>query len=237
MSSAVHTKFQNELLARLSPADLCLFSTDLVPIRFERRDLLIAADKTIQRTYFLETGIASVVAATANGTQTEVGIIGKEGMIDVATALGSVTAPLEIFIQAPGHGHSLPSTVFQEAMGKSETLRQVMLTYAQAFLVQVSHTALAAASLSIKARLARWLLMCDDRTEGSEIPMTHEFLSLMLSVRRPGVTEAVQAVEATGAVRAHRGMIEIRDRSLLQQIAGDGYGGPEAYSDKQLGGQ
>lgn len=235
MSGALNIKYQNKLLARLSAADLALFSAELTPVQFDKRDLLIAADKTIQRTYFLETGIASVVAATADGTQTEVGIIGNEGMIDVATALGSVTAPLEIFIQAPGHGYSLPSTVFQEAMANSETLRQLMLAYVQAFMVQIAHTALAAASLSIKARLARWLLMCDDRTEGPEIPMTHEFLSLMLSVRRPGVTEAVQAVEATGAVRAHRGMIEIRDRSILQQIAGNGYGAPEAYAAKLLG--
>lgn len=232
MSGETVTKFENQLLARLSPADVSLFSAELVPVKFEKRDLLIAADKTIQRTYFLESGIASVVAAIADGTQTEVGIIGKEGMIDVATALGSVTAPLEIFIQAPGHGYSLPSLAFQEALAKSDSLRGVMLTYAQTFLVQVSHTALAAASLSIKARLARWLLMCDDRTDGAEIPMTHEFLSLMLSVRRPGVTEAVQAVEATGAIRAHRGMIEIRDRGMLKRIAGDGYGAPEAFAAK-----
>jgi CRP-like cAMP-binding protein len=234
MSGAVQIKFKNELLSRLSPSDLGLFSAELVPVQFEKRDLLIAADKAIQRTYFLESGIASVVASTADGTQTEVGIIGNEGMVDVATALGSVTAPLEIFIQAPGHGYSLPSLVFQEAMSKSRTLHAVMLAYAQAFLMQVSHTTLAAASLSIKGRLARWLLMCDDRTASAEIPMTHEFLSLMLSVRRPGVTEAVQAVEATGAIRAHRGMIEIRDRELLKQIAGDGYGGPEAYVSKHL---
>lgn len=232
MSGANTISYQNELLSRLTPADLALFSADLVPVRFEKRDLLIAADKTIQRTYFLESGIASVVASTPGGLQTEVGIIGKEGMIDVATALGSVTAPLEIFIQAPGHGHSLPSVAFQDAMAKSATLRAVMLSFAQAFMVQVSHTALSAAALSIKARLARWLLMCDDRTQGAEIPMTHEFLSLMLSVRRPGVTEAVQTVEATGAIRAHRGMIEIVDRTLLQQIAGDGYGAPEAYAAK-----
>lgn len=234
MSGSPVTNFQNELLARLSPEDLSLFSAELVPIRFEKRDLLIAADKTIQRTYFLEAGIASVVASTADGIQTEVGIIGKEGMIDVATALGSITAPLEIFIQAPGHGYTLPALSFQEAMAKSATLRAVILGYAQMFLVQISHTALAAASLSIRSRLARWLLMCDDRTEGVEIPMTHEFLSLMLSVRRPGVTEAVQSVEATGAIRAHRGMIEIRDRALLKQIAGDGYGSPEAYAAKLI---
>jgi CRP-like cAMP-binding protein len=220
MSGALNIQFKNKLLASLSQADISLFSLEMVAVQ------------TIQRTYFLESGIASVVASTADGTQTEVGIIGYEGMIDIATALGSVTAPLEIFIQAPGHGHSLPSAVFQEALAKSATLRTVMLNYAQAFLVQVSHTALAAASLSIKARLARWLLMCDDRTEGPEIPMTHEFLSLMLSVRRPGVTEAVQAVEASGAIRAHRGMIEIRDRGILKQIAGDGYGAPEAFAAK-----
>jgi CRP-like cAMP-binding protein len=233
--SGTATNYQNQLLARLSPADLNLFSSELVPVQFEKRDLLIAADKLIQRTYFLECGIASVVASTPDGSQTEVGIIGNEGMIDVATALGSVTAPLEIFIQAPGRGYSLPSSSFQDAMAKSATLRQVILSYAQAFMVQIAHTTLAAASLSIKARLARWLLMCDDRTTGCEIPMTHEFLSLMLSVRRPGVTEAVQAVEATGAIRAHRGMIEIRDRTILQQVAGEGYGGPEAYAAKLIG--
>jgi CRP-like cAMP-binding protein len=177
----------------------------------------------IRQTYFIEAGIASVVAATANGCQVEVGIIGNEGMIDVATVLGSLIAPMQTNMLTLGHGYSLPPGALQRAMVQSITLRTVMLDYAQAYLVEVAQAALATATLSIKARLARRLLLCDDRMEGCEMAMTHEFLSLVLSVRRPGVTEAVRYIEGAGAIGALRGRIQILDRAILQQIAGEGH--------------
>jgi CRP-like cAMP-binding protein len=218
---AVHNKFQNKLLARLSPADLALLSGDLLLVDFGRGELLIEAHMPIRQACFIENGMASVVAATVNGCQAEVGIIGNEGMIDAATVLGSLIAPMQITMQMQGQGYSLSSGALQRAMAQSATLRAVMLDYAQAYLTELAQTALATATLTIKARLARRLLLCDDRMEGCEMTMTHESLSLVLSVRRPGVTEAVQFFERAGAIRARRGRIQIVDRVILQQIAGD----------------
>lgn len=226
MPVAVGTKFQNDLLASLTAADLALFTEHLAFVNFARSDLLVEAQKPIGQVYFIEMGMASVMAITAKGTQTEVAVIGNEGMLDIATILGSTTAPLQITVQMPGHGYTISSSAFLRALEQSATLRTMMLIYAQAFFAQIAQTALAAATLSIKARIARRLLLCDDRIMGCAITMTHELLSLMLNVRRPGVSEAMQAIAATGAIRCSRGKVEIQDRTILQQIAGPGYGKP-----------
>jgi CRP-like cAMP-binding protein len=92
------------------------------------------------------------------------------------------------------------------------------------FIVQVSQTAYANAGYSVDERLARWLLMTHDRLEHDDMPVTHEFMSIMLGTRRPGVTLAVKMLEGAGVIRATRGHIRIRDREKLEQLAGQSYG-------------
>jgi hypothetical protein len=103
----------------------------------------------------------------------------------------------------------------------------ILLRCAHRYFTQVAHTALTNASHALEERLARWLLMCHDRADGDDIPMTHELLSLMLNVRRPGVTLAVQALENARLVNARRGVITIVDRSSLEEFAADCYGAGE----------
>jgi CRP-like cAMP-binding protein len=94
--------------------------------------------------------------------------------------------------------------------------------------VQTSGTAFANAEHTVEARLARWLLMCHDRLDGDDIPITHEFLSMMLGVRRAGVTTATHVLEGNGLIRAKRGVITILDREKLEGLADNAYGLPEA---------
>ncbi|WP_328824920.1 Crp/Fnr family transcriptional regulator [Mesorhizobium neociceri] len=103
-------------------------------------------------------------------------------------------------------------------------MRALLLRFVHTFLVQVSQTAYANAGYSVEERLARWLLMTHDRLDHDDMPITHEFMSIMLGSRRPGVTIAVQTLEGTGAIRATRGNITLRDRQKLEQIAGQSYG-------------
>jgi hypothetical protein len=101
--------------------------------------------------------------------------------------------------------------------------------------VQAAYTALSNAVHQVDERLARWLLMCHDRTATDEISLTHEFLSLMLAVRRPSVTTAIHMLEGNRFISAERGFITIRDREGLEEFAADAYGGPEREYETILG--
>ncbi len=102
-------------------------------------------------------------------------------------------------------------------------------------MIQTAHSALANGRYTIQERLARWLLMCHDRLGKDDLPLTHEFLSLMLGIRRSGVTEALHALEGVQIVKAGRGHIHLRDRLRLEEIAGGCYGVPEAEYAKLIG--
>jgi len=107
-------------------------------------------------------------------------------------------------------------------------LHRHLLRFVQAFTVQVAQTALSNGSYTLEERLARWLLMCHDRVDGDVLSTTHEFLSIMLGVRRPGVTEALHILEGAHVIRAERGLVTVLDRAKLEQVAGESYGVAEA---------
>jgi CRP-like cAMP-binding protein len=119
-------------------------------------------------------------------------------------------------------------------MTKSPTLRGMLLHYVQAFMIQTAHTAASNGSAKLEERLARWLLMAHDRTDGDELSLVHEFLAVMLGVRRPGVTVALHTLEEQGLIRARRGSILIIDRAGLEELANSSYGVPEAEYDRLM---
>jgi CRP-like cAMP-binding protein len=112
-------------------------------------------------------------------------------------------------------------------MKRSESLAAVVTRSMEAFAVQLAYTAASNALHEVNERLARWILMCDDRASGNELPLTHEYISVMLAVRRPSVTTALHVLEGSGFIKSTRGVIAIRDRSGLEEYARDAYGKPE----------
>lgn len=172
--------------------------------------------------------MVSVVAITPDGVQAEVGTVGREGFVSASNIHRAKHGSLHCFVQIPGSALRIPYEKFQKILAASPALDRLLLIYAEAFLVQVSHSALAYATRTIDQRLARWLLMSLDRMDDPEVPLTHEQLSLMLAVRRAGVTVAVNALEQAGIVTARRGVITVVDRARLEAIAGVSYGTPEA---------
>jgi CRP-like cAMP-binding protein len=120
-------------------------------------------------------------------------------------------------------------------MQASESLRGVLLRYVQVFMVQTAHTAIANARARLDTRLARWLLMAHDRVRNNNLPLTHEFLSLMLGVRRAGVTEALHSLERQKFIMISRGEIIILNRKGIERTAGTSYGTPEAEFRRLLG--
>ncbi|MXP43238.1 Crp/Fnr family transcriptional regulator [Allopontixanthobacter sediminis] len=217
------SSIRNGLLAGMSPADFALFAADLVPVELSRRTLMSSPEQTIKHCRFLEDGIASMVATSRDGQETEAGIVGREGMIDVATVLGAHRTPLRTFIQIPGHGLRVPARTLSAAYAASETIRVSFNQFAFQLLSQIAETALANASYSVERRLARWLLMCADRLGDNKICLTHEFLSVMLNVRRAGVTLAVQSLQGSGFLEPSRGSVTIVNRAGLEAFAKDAY--------------
>jgi CRP-like cAMP-binding protein len=219
---------RNKLLRSLSADDLALLQAHLEALQLERGDVLIAPHQPIRHVYFPEDSIGSIVATVADHRRIEVGIFGRDGMSSTSLLLGADTSPHESFIQIPGSALRLEADALRHAMGQSPSLHQHLLRYIEAFQVQVAYTALSHGSFTIEERLARWLLMCHDRLDGNDLPLVHEFLSMMLGVRRSGVTIAVQTLESTGAIKATRGHIIVRDRERLEDAANGSYGVPEA---------
>ncbi|WP_309602841.1 Crp/Fnr family transcriptional regulator [Sphingomonas sp.] len=219
-------------MAKLSLADRARIVPHLSLVTLTQRMSLVRPGQIIERCYFFESGVASVVSSTADGKQAEIGIIGREGMVDVAAVMGGASSPLEVFIQMPGEAFAIPTGELTIILDESRDFRRLLLGFAHSFLIQVSHTALAKVALNIEDRLARWLLMSCDRSESDTFPVTHEFLSLMLGVRRAGVTDALNNLAGSGLIGTSRGQITILDRRALEKRAGDNYGVPEAnYRD------
>jgi len=218
----------NRLLKTLSPRDWNLVSPHLMLTSLKLREEFERPNKPIEEVCFPETGIASVVAEHPGGRRIEIGIVGCEGVTGSAVVLGSDRTPHSTYMQVAGEGYRLPVSKLRELISKSAALQGILLKYVQAFMVQTAHTAIANARATLSERLARWLLMAHDRVPGNDLALTHEFLSLMLAVRRPGVTEALKSLEDAGLIQCARGLITLLDRKGIEKIAGSYYGVPEA---------
>jgi CRP-like cAMP-binding protein len=225
----------NRLLSSLSTSDFDLLAPHLESVTLELRKILEKPNKRIEAVYFPETGFASVVAVQRSGKEVEVGLIGREGMTGLPIVLGNHRSPHSTYIQSPGKGQSIPAAQLRRATQTSVSLRDSLLKFVQAFGVQTTHTAICNAQSRIDVRLARWLLMAQDRIQAEILPLTHEFLSLMLAVRRPGVTEALKALRQRGLISYRRGEITINDRKGMERVAGEAYGTPESEYRRLIG--
>ena len=225
----------NRLLARLDVKDFDLLAPQLEPVRCPQSMVLAKPNEPMPHAYFLETGVASIVAMAGEENQAEAGLVGREGFVHPVLALGSDRTPQLIQMQIAGAGHRIVRDAFTKAKDESATLRAVMLLFTQVLGTQSNSTSLANAVCSIEERLARWLLMCHDRSDSDDLELTHRYVSTMLSVRRPSVTTAVHVLVGHGFIDADRGFITVRNRAALEEFAGRAYGQSEAEYRRLLG--
>jgi CRP-like cAMP-binding protein len=211
-----------------------LLEPHLEPVTLGLRKNLEKPNERINAAYFPESGFASVVAVQ-RGKEVEIGLIGREGMTGLPIVLGNHRSPHATYIQSAGKGLCIRSTELRKATQTSQSLRDSFLKYVQAFGVQTSHTAISNAQSGLDIRLARWLLMAHDRIGDDELSLTHEFLSLMLAVRRAGVTSALNALRKRKLISYKRGYITILDRKGLERVAGEAYGVPESEYRRLIG--
>ena len=209
---------RNLILSSLASADFALLQPFLEPVDLPLRKVLEQRGRSIKAIYFPSAGIASVVA-NGSAMPIEVGLIGREGVTGIPVILGAHRSEHEIYIQVAGEGHRVRTAQVLELIQKSPAMHGVLLRAANRFLNQAISTAVANGRARRDERLARWLLMANDRLDGDEIPLTHEFLSMMLAVSRPGVTKAVNELEQAGLIENKRSRITIVDRTGLEKRA------------------
>ncbi len=226
---------RNQLLAAMSATDLALLRPNLRPVALKLLKDLERPNRLIETVYFMEAGIASVVAIQPDKTRIEVGLIGREGMSGTSVVLGGDQSPHSTYMQVAGDGQRIAAKDLHKAMDASVSLRNLLLKFVQVFMVQTAHTAIANARAHIDRRLARWILMAHDRTRDNTLPLTHEFLALMLGVRRAGVTEALQSLKQQKLIDTGRNQIVVRNRKGLEQAAGKSYCVPEKEYRRLIG--
>lgn len=226
----------NTLLNALSVDDFGLLWPHMSRVDLTPKQVLVVPNVSVEYVYFPEGGVVSIVSVMPQSGRTETGIFGREGVSATCLLLGTDRSPHETFVQVDGStALRIDADKYLAAVQASETLRTMLLRYVQTVLVQAAQSTATNAHHRVEARLARWLLMCHDRVGGDEIALTHEFMGMMISADRSGVTITLHILEGAGMIRSLRGRVIIRDRGKLEELAGDSYGVPEAEYRKLIG--
>jgi CRP-like cAMP-binding protein len=225
----------NRLLSLLSDDDYERLRPHLSPVAFDYKKSLYEASRPIEQVYFPIDGVASLVITTSEGASAEVGTIGSEGIVGLPICLGDRDAPSSVYVQVPGTALRMDAVAFRRELDASPTLNLVMLRYAHAFFNQVAQSAACAHLHKVEQRCCRWLLMTRDRMPSGDFLLTHEFLGMMLGVRRTTVTDVMGSLQKAGLIRYRRGHVTILDHEALRQRACECYEISKQEFDRLLG--
>ena len=220
---------RNAILADISPGDFSLLRGHLERVEMLAGAILQGAAEPAKHIYFVERGIISLLAPLQQGGRIAVGHVGREGAAGVHAALGAGTLISEITAQSDGIVLRADSLAVRGMIEQSAQLRQKLNGFANLLYAQVVQTSACNTAHGVVQRLARWLLMVHDRTEGDTLYLTHELIALMLGVTRPGVTIAAGSLQKSGLVQYTRGRLTIVDRPGLEAAACECYRMVAAY--------
>ncbi len=223
----------NRILSMLPDSVVTRLMPHLKRVELQQGEHLFEADQQLRHVFFFEGGLSSEIAGGKGSKTIEVGCVGLEGFSSVPAVLGVDSTPHFAFMQCGGPALRIEVEALRSAMEACASLRQLLTRYAHVFLIQVATTALADGRYGVEKRLARWILMGRDRI-GYELPLTHDFLALMLGVRRPSVTDALHRLEGKHAIKAERGLILIKDVEKLKELASPIYGIAETEYEQHI---
>jgi CRP-like cAMP-binding protein len=213
----------NRILSALTSAEYERLAIHMEPVNLAPGEVLYQPDQPIAYVYFPNYGTVSLVSTFEDGESVEVGMVGNEGMFGVSVFLGCISTPLEAIVQLPGNGFRMRADVLRHEFKKGGELQDLLLGYTQAFITQIAQAAACNRIHAADGRLVRWLLMCYDRSQSEDLPLTHEFISTMLGTRRAGITEAAGRLQALGLIKYRRGHITILDRQGMEAASCECY--------------
>lgn len=217
----------NGMLSRLPSDELEVLLPHLRYVHLRRGSVMETPHQIVGRVYFPLDCVSCLIASSAQGTKVGTGLIGREGMTAWGLAYGDNQTPCELISQIDGSALTVSAVEYQHLLVDLPVLRTLSLRFARTLEFQVSITALTSTKYGLKQRLARWLLMIDDRASSNPFSLTHDYVALMLGVRRPSVTETLHILEGDRLIKASRNQIEILNRRGLVKIAAGIYGPAE----------
>lgn len=188
----------------------------LEPVSLSLKQILYEPNEPIKYVYFPNNAVGSLLNLLEDGQTIEAATVGKEGMIGVPLLLGTNQIALQAIIQISGNGLRMKADAFQTEVYWGCPLHTLLLRYTQTLMSQISQTAACNCLHKVERRFCRWLLMTQDRVDYDSFPLTHEFLSYMLGVRRASVSEVAATFQSSGLIDYHRGQMTIRDRQGLE---------------------
>jgi CRP-like cAMP-binding protein len=225
----------NRFLAALPPADLALLSPHLRDVPLERGAILHEPDDELEHVYFPHSGMVSLVVVMLNSASVETATMGRAGIVGAAAGLGSRCGVGRAVVQLPGEAARLAADRFHAAVNESQAIRDLVVRYNDALIMQIQQSVACSALHTLDARLARWLLQSHDCMDGQPIPLTQEFLAQMLGVRRTTVTLTARLLQGAGVIHYSRGIVHIVNRARLEQTACECYATVRGHLDKVFG--
>ncbi|MDJ0647274.1 MAG: Crp/Fnr family transcriptional regulator [Xenococcaceae cyanobacterium MO_188.B19] len=223
MTENAESKIINQILAALPQSEYQRLAPHLKQVSLFGGKVLQEPNEPIKEIYFPNQAMISLVSIMSDGSTTEIGLIGNEGMAGLPAILGGNSTTSRSIVQIPGSAMVLPAEVLKREFHRAGKLQELLLIYTQALLTQVSQSAACNRQHTIEARLARWLLSVQDCVLSDELPLTQEFIANMLGTRRSGVTVAAGTLQKAGMIRYNRGKITITNQKDLETTACECY--------------
>ncbi len=222
---------KNVILLNIPAREFTLLRTHLEPVDLPPQLILAEPGENIDYAYFLNEGLASLVVLTSDGRSVEVAIVGSEGLVGTPLAVGIDRGPYRAIMQIGGSGLRIKSKSLENALQHSPELRLVLNRFVLIQGLQIAQIAACNRLHEIEQRLARWLLMCQDRVDSDLLPVTHEFLAQMLGTGRPSVSLAAGILQRAGMIENLRGTVKILNRKALEASACECYRAIQHFND------
>ena len=216
-------RFANTLLDSLPAGDKQRLRDSLVRVHLRKAHVLFRFGAALHHVYFPETAVVSLVVLMDDGRSSEVGMVGADGLVGVGQLLGTGRSPVDALCQVPGAAIRMTIGAFEREVQANGMLFRRATAYADIAMLQLLQTAACNALHTLEERLARWLLMLQDRLGDPRLPLTHEGMAQMLGVRRPSVTVVAGSLQRAGLIEYQRGVVFVRDRAGLEATACECY--------------
>jgi CRP-like cAMP-binding protein len=213
----------SKILLHLSRNECQQLLPELELVRLKLHQVITEAGETMKSGYFVNTGILSVLAVQPDGKSVEVGLIGNEGFLGLPLLVGYRTSPTRVVSQADGTAYRCDAQALRRVLRECPELEQQLHRFGQQLAMQTTQVAACNRLHDVEERLARWILMTEDRLLADTLPLTQEFLAQMLGTRRSSVTVAAGTLQKAGLISYTRGSVTIVDRERLEDAACDCY--------------
>ena len=223
-TDATNKRVENRILLSIPDNEFWAIRPHLEAEELKSHAILHEAHEVLHYAHFLNDGLLSLVVVLAEGKTVEAGIVGKEGAVGLPALAGFNRSPLREVVQITGEGLRIPVSVLREMLVTAPQLRHELEKFSVALGLQVAQTAGCNRLHDVQQRLARWLLMAQDRVRSEFLPITHDFLATMLGTDRPSVSLAAGELQKAKIIEYNRGSVKIVNRPELERASCECYG-------------